>query len=111
MAVPYMKKTLNGWVKNTNVVIITKSIVDYEEVETETATTLKINKQPVPQTKVDRKPESQREWKWWSFIIQGETLLKVDDIIIVDSIRYRIENISNWSESGFTKYEAIEDYA
>lgn len=110
MPVPNMKRTLRGWVKNTTVKIITQSVVDYETSEAITTTTLKINKQPVPPEKVDQRPEYDRSWKWWSFIVQDGPLLKDDDIIEIDGTGYRIKQRTDWSESGFQKYQAIEDY-
>lgn len=110
MAVPYLAGALKGWTTKTSVILITQSVVNHQTTEAETATILDINRQPVPAARVNQKPEEQRTWKWWSFIIKQGPLLKTDDIIIIDSIRYRIKSSSNWSESGFTKYEAIEDY-
>ena len=105
-----MARTLRGWVRNTNVRIITQSVVDFESAEAETDTVLKINKQPVPTEKVTQLPEYDRAWKWWSFIVQAGPLLKIDDIIEISGVGYRIKEISDWSESGFQKYKAIEDY-
>lgn len=110
MAVPNMKRTLRGWVRNTTVKIITQTVVDFETDDTETETTLKINKQPTPAEKVVQLPEYDRSWKWWSFIIQDGPLLKADDIIEIDGTGYRIKQRTDWSESGFQKYQAIEDY-
>jgi len=110
MAVPWMKKTLRGWTKKTNVKIVTQSVVDFETVEAEADAVLDCNFQPMPAAKVNRKPEEQRTWTWWSIIVEDGPLLKTDDVIIKDNIRYRIESANNWSESGFQKYEAVEDY-
>ena len=110
MPVPNMKRTLRGWVRNTNVKIVNQVVVDFETSPTEVDTVLKINKQPVPAEKVVQLPEYDRSWKWWSFIVQDGPLLKIDDIIEIDSVGYRIKELSDWSESGFQKYKAIEDY-
>ena len=110
MRVPYMGKTLKGWTQKTNIKKVTQTIVNHKTVETESPITLKCNFQPMPAAKVNRKPEEQRTWKWWSIIVTEGELLKTDDIIIKDSVRYKIESVNNWTESGFQKYEAIEDY-
>jgi len=69
-----------------------------------------LNKQPSPEKTIDRNLQGNRAWKWWSLIIQDTILLNVDDIIVINNIEYRILNITDWSESGFTKYTAIEDF-
>jgi hypothetical protein len=110
MAVPYLAGALKGWTTKTSVTTIVQTVVNHQTVETETATTLDINRQPMPAAKVNKKPEEERTWKWWSFIVKQGPLLKSNDKIVIDSITYRIMSANNWSESGFTKYEAIEDY-
>lgn len=112
MGVPYLGNALKGWVKSTNITIITQTVVDHETVETPATVTYQANFQPMPAAKVARKPEEQRTWKWWSIIIKDKTvLLTTDDIIQNDSgKKFRIEQANDWRSSGFTKYEAVEDY-
>lgn len=105
-----MRRALNGWTTKRNAKLVTQVDSDYETSETTIAIVLDINIQPVPATQVNRKPEGQRQWKWWSLIVKDGPLLSVDDVVIINSIAYRIQNISNWSESGFQKYESTEDY-
>ena len=110
MPVPYMAQTMRGWTKKKTVKIITQTVADFETVEAETETTMQINMQPVPPAQVARKPEEQRTWKWWSLIVIKGQALSTDDIIVIDGKNYRVQNNSDWSESGFRKYEVIEDY-
>lgn len=112
MAVPQMGRALRGWVKKIAVKIVTQVTVNHKNTETTTDATLEINKQPMPAAQVNRKPEEQRTWKWWSIIIRNRTtLLKTDDkIIFPNDGTYRIQSANDWRESGFSKYEAIEDY-
>lgn len=112
MPVPYLGGALKGWVKSTDITIITQSVVDHETVEAETDVTYPANFQPMPAAKVNRKPEEQRTWKWWSLIITDRNLLLVTDDKIQDDSgkKFRIEGANDWRTSGFTKYEAVEDY-
>ena len=112
MPVPYLGNAIKGWTRVTPVKIVTQSVVDHETVESTTDATLDINFQPMPAFKVNRKPEEQRTWKWWSIIIKNPSvILKTDDIIIRPSgQRFRVQSGNDWTESGFSKYEAIEDY-
>lgn len=110
MAVPYMKNTLRGWVKPTSVKLVIQSVINHKTVSTETSTILKLNKQPLKASIVERKPPEQRTWKWWSIIVKDGILLKTDDVIIIAGLRYKIQSARDWTESGFQKYEAIEGY-
>lgn len=111
MAIPNVGHVLNGWMKQKSVTTIVKSVVDHEVVETPTVTIMRMNIQPMPPQKVARKVDSQREWKWWTIYIKKGPLLKIDDIITVDSVDYRIESVHDWTEGGFQHYEAIEGFS
>lgn len=112
MTVPYLGNALIGWTTKTDITVITQTVVNHETVEAGTTTIKDVNFQPMPAAKVNRKPEEQRTWKWWSIIIKSKTvLLKTDDKIKDSSGKtFRIESANDWRESGFSKYEAIEDY-
>lgn len=110
MPVPYMARTMRGWTKATTVIRITQSVVDHETTESRTEITLKANFQPMPARVVNRKPEDQRSWDWWSIIVTEGPYLNTDEIIVKDNYEYRIESGNDWSESGFQKYEAVRNY-
>lgn len=112
MSVPYLGGALKGWTQKTSIKIITQTVVNHETVESESDVSLPVNFQPMPAAKVNRKPEEQRTWKWWSIKIMDRTiLLKTDDIVISSTgKRFRIEEAGDWRSAGFTNYEAVEDY-
>ena len=111
MAVPNLANALKGWTKRRTVWLISTGINEEgRKDETFESLTLDINIQPAPAEVLKRKPEEQWSWKWWSIIVKGTPNIKTQDAIIVDGIRYRIESVINWGESGFRKYEAVEDY-
>lgn len=110
MAVPHMARTMRGWIKKTSIERVTQTIVNHKTVESKTTVILKLNKQPMPARVVNRKPEEQRAWSWWSIIVTKGPYLNTDEIFIIDGIRFKIMSGKDWTESGFQKYEAIEDY-
>ena len=110
MAVPYLANALNGWTTPRTVQRVTKSVVNFQVDEATTEITLDMNLQPTPPQEVQRRPEDQRQWRWWNVNVREGPVLNIDDVIIVDGINYRIVEVHNWSESGFQKYRAIEDY-
>lgn len=110
--IPNMRNTMRGWTKPYEVLIITFGIDSDRGTRTQIANpmTLQINKQPTPANKVQRRPSEQWSWKWWSLIVIDGPRLQNDDAIVIDGMRYRIEEVSDWSESGFMKYQTVEDY-
>jgi len=112
MPVPYLGNVTKGWSRKTSIKVETQSVIDHEVVTSEKDKEYQANFQPVPAAKVDRKPESQRTWKWWSVIVRDKTVLfKTDDIFIdAYSQRFKVQSASDWRKSGFTKYEVIEDF-
>lgn len=111
MSIPNVSGALRGWTKKRQVIIVLQTVVNHKVVEvTNPAIWIDINVQPLPQERIDKKPEGQRSWKWRSLWVKFGPLLKTDDKLIIDGITYRIMSVSNWSEGGYQAYEAIEDY-
>jgi hypothetical protein len=114
MAVPYLAGALKGFTKNRTIKIIAKtpapggkrvySVVAEDEYQ--------INIQPTAARTVDRKPQEERSWSWWSIILKDNTVYFANGTRFVDEYgkQYKIQSGRDWRESGFTKYEAIEDY-
>ena len=112
MAVPNVSGVLRGWTKKQEVRLVTKSVVDAKVVQTATAIILDMNLQPLQAEKVNRKPEDQRAWKWFSILVKSNyQKLEIDNVLIVTGIPYRIESVQNWTDSGYIRYEAHEDYS
>lgn len=111
MAIPNMRGALRGWTKKQTVHVVTKTVVNHLVTQTASRITMNIMVQPLQPEKVNRKPEEQRSWKWYSIVTySSDQVLKVDDIIVVNAIRYRIDSIQPWDEAGYRRYEATEDY-
>ena len=111
MPVPYLAGALKGWTQKINFQIVTKSIVNHQVQETTSVETFDCNLQPMPAQKVDKKPLEQRSWKWWSLIVKEGIILKPDDKLTDrNGTVYTIMKVNDWTESGFQKYEAVENF-
>lgn len=111
MSIPNVSGALRGWTKKIPVIIIFQEIVDHKKVESESpAVKLEINLQPMPFEQIEKKPEEQRSWKWYSLWVRFGALLKTDDKIIIENVKYRIMKSGNWRDGGYQFYEVIEDY-
>ncbi len=108
---PYLGRAFRGWTKRRKVYNITKKTINYLTVQTATVEIFDIMISPLQPEKVQRKPEEQRSWKWYNLLTKAKnTALSIDDIILVSGIYYRIESVQPWTEAGYRRYEAIEDY-
>jgi uncharacterized repeat protein (TIGR02543 family) len=111
MATPNLSGALRGWTKKTPVLLVTKTVVNSKVIQTATEVTLDMNLQPLEAEKVNRKPEEQRAWKWFSLLTRKlSTTLNIDNVVIIKGIRYRVESVQNWEDAGFRRYECVEDY-
>jgi hypothetical protein len=111
MPVPFLGNSVKGWTSSKLITVITQTIVNFQNVQLSKNYSAQINAQPMPAWKVNRKPEEQRTWRWWELIIiQPNLNLKHDDKVVIGPRTFVIQEGSDWSESGFQGYEAIEDY-
>lgn len=111
MPVPYLGNVLNGWTTKRTATFNVQTVVDAKKTTVTTTKTLDINIQPMPPQQVDKKPEGDRDWKWFTLIIKSGPYMTKNDQVTIAGTKYRIMKAIDWSESGFQKYEAIEDYA
>jgi hypothetical protein len=112
MPFPNVSNALNGWTRRVSARVVTKSIVDHRVVETVADATMDIVLQPMPAQEVNRKPEEQRSWKWWSLWVKaGQQELDIDDVVVVDGVGYRVSKINDWTQGGYRSYDAVEGYS
>lgn len=111
MPIPYMGNSLKGWTHTATVGIITQTVVNYQTVETVEEYTAKITMQPLSSYNINKKPEEQRAWIWWALVVvKPEFALKANDVITINSVRYRVQSGKDWKESGFLTCEIVEDF-
>lgn len=113
MPVPWMQGALKGWTKKRKLRLVTTTDLPGGKTGFSASdVSYPANLQPVPANQVDRKPQGERSWKWWSIIIKDKTVFFENDTLLVDDYgkQYKIQSGSDWRESGFTKYQAVEDY-
>ena len=108
--IPYIARSVKGWCRLTDVILVTKIVVNHQIQELEEEKQLWLCKKVVHDQAVLRKPTHQREWVWWRLIIVNYPPLKIDDVIIIKGKRYRIGYVRDHSQHGFCKYDAVEDY-
>lgn len=56
------------------------------------------------------KPEGQRTWQWRKLHTVSEPKLKLDDLIVIKKIRYRVMSMEDNNQYGVISYDLQEDY-
>jgi hypothetical protein len=107
---PQMKKCLRGWCRKKTVVTYTFQTVDFEQIWIPTDYEVWVNYQPMPAQRVDKKPEEERQWKFWDIIIDGKLKLNIKDWIVIDEKNFQVMSINDWSMCGFYHYECVESF-
>jgi len=108
--VPKVGNVLNGWMRQTYYNQMTRQVIDFENVETPVERSAMMNIQPMPQEKVQRKPEEQRSWKWVIILTKQNLGLNIDDTIVVRNRSFRIDAINDNQDYGFFRYECQEGF-
>lgn len=111
MSIPNVSGAFRGWTKKRNVRIVTKTVVNFVVQQVAELIALDIMISPLKAEEVNRKPEEQRAWKWYSFLTKASSReLSIDSQLIVDGLAYRVESWQPWTEAGYHRYHATEDY-
>lgn len=105
-----MRDTLRGWVRPITVGIVTIKTQDSVATETvkEFSTTGFIKR--TKSRAVKNNPEGQRAWRWYSLFTASEIDLKLDDIVVVKGVKYRVMGQDGLTDFGFFKYYLDQDY-
>ena len=107
---PNVSTTLFNWFKEITFTLIRKNIIDFEDVEVETNSSFIGVVQPFNTQQLIIRTEGQRKWKWYMIHALPNLILKNDDVIIIDSIRYRVMERMDYKEEGYVQYNIVEDY-
>lgn len=107
---PDMGEAFQEWSDATTFLVITKSLVDGDLVETPgTETAFDMLLYPMKAQQVAMKPEGQRSWRWMTGVSAYQ--LKIDDIVKdEDGVKYRVAGIEPYVKAGFYVYELTEAF-
>jgi hypothetical protein len=107
---PNLSGAVMAWVQPFSVDRITKTITNYQAVETKTTMTFKGIVAPLKQTDLELKPEGQRQWRWLEIHSTTDLNFALDDQLIWRTVTYRIMAAQNWADYGYYRYELAEAF-
>jgi hypothetical protein len=110
--IPNVNDIVKSWSVPMNAQVIKKKVENRIVKETKTNINFKgVPVQPLRPQELQLKPEGQRNWRYFTLFCDYK--FDVDDVIIIESVKYRITGKNDWNISGqygFCKYELLEDY-
>ena len=107
---PNLSNPIKKWFINIDFIRITKTITDFEAVETENLESFQGVIQNLDSKQLQVKPEAQRAWGWKMIHSLTDLKLNVDDKIKYNDISYRVMNVRDFTEYGYMEYHIVEDY-
>lgn len=108
--VPQMGETLKGWFQSMTFIKLVKTVVNFENFETEEEIKFRGVWQPASAESLMLKPEGQRSWRWYTVHAEKTLILNPDEIILYRGQRYRVKDKNDYFEYGYIQYGLIEDY-
>ena len=107
---PNLSGPVTKWFLNITFTLITKTVSAGEVSETESDTKTQGVVQNLDSKQLQIKPEAQRAWTWKMIHCLPNLQLDVDDILIYNTVRYRVMNVKDYSEYGYMEYHIVVDY-
>jgi len=107
---PDVSGALLDWFQSMAFVVLTKSVVNFQNVETKTQTSFRGIWQPFNAQQLRMKPEGERAWRW--FMLHADTSLELfpDDVVIYNSLQYRVMEKNDYLHYGYREYHLVEDF-
>lgn len=107
---PDVSSALYEWLQNLYLLIVTKTVVNSEVVETYVPISFSGVWQPMGAEQIKLKPEGQRSWQWYTcHTLTGVNLIN-DQIIKFQDENYRVMSNNHWSQYGYWEYHLVKDY-
>ena len=105
---PQLQSVLLGWTTPVQLRIVNKTPADFEVFENPIdVVVFDAMMVPMPDQKVNRKPEGLRIWKWWE--VWTTTKIELDSVVQdEEGLQFRVQSRSDWGAAGFYHYDFTE---
>lgn len=110
VALPNMAGALYEWLQAMQFQLITKTVVNFQVVETATALDFNGVWQPFSAEQLKLKPEGQRSWSWWMLHSLTEISLQNDDVVEYSGKNFRVMEQNDYACYGYFEYHLVEDW-
>lgn len=110
VTLPDVSDSLLEWFQPMNFIMIAKSDVAFQAIETPTTIAFRGVWQPLTGQQLYMKPEGQRAWKWFMCHATQNLALDPDDVIGCRGVSYRVMSKKDYTNYGYIEYHLVEDY-
>lgn len=107
---PNMATVLPEWFQPLTFGVVTKTVVAFDDQEVMTEINFFGVWQPFSPRQLEILPEGQRSWSNIMVHSKTDLHLKNDDVIIFETIQYRVMNQNDYHLNGYYEYMLIQDY-
>jgi hypothetical protein len=108
--IPNLTGAVEGYFQPMVFKTITKTVVNFQVVETPTIVNSMGTWQPFSAQQLLLKPEGQRVWSWYQLHTDLSTKLNLDDVVIYQGIQYRVMSKLDYSLYGYLEYHLVSDF-
>ena len=110
-SLPNLSEALGDWMQPMQFVQITKTTVNFQLVEIQNIINTKGVRQSLNPQELKMVPEGQRAWLHEHFYCLPGFVVKPDDIILFQGVKYRVLEYFNWSDYGYVFFHCYQDYS
>ena len=109
---PDVSEVMNGWEVSMTANYVTQAVVDGAVVDTEVNKPIKGIMQPLKPEEILLKDEGQRSFDWYQVHVRDDVYgeLFTTQILIINSVPYKIKAKKDWVLNGYREYHVIRDF-
>ena len=109
---PDVSEVMNGWEVSMTANYVTQAVVDGAVVDTEVNKPIKGIMQPLKAEEILLKDEGQRSFDWYQVHVRDDVYgeLFTTQILIINSVPYKIKAKKDWVLNGYREYHVIRDF-
>jgi len=108
---PNMSSTIVGWFLPIRIGIVTRTVVDFEQVETVQWIDTQGVVQQYKTEDLEITKSGDRSWDMLQIHCLPDLQLENDNLIIYKDIRYKVMNNNNYSDYGYMEYICVETFS
>lgn len=110
LGLPNMRAALARLLQSTTIGLVTKTPVKGFIQETTQDVCVRAVRLPFSATALSIRPEGERSWRWNTFYMDSNTILKTDDQFFYNGVGYRVMEVYDFREYGYMQYSTVEGF-
>lgn len=105
-----IETSMFSWFRPLEVSKVIKHLVDFETVERLISYNTRGVILPFHQDDMSMNQDGQRDWRWRQLFCGLDVDLKIDDVAVIEGVRFRVMSEGDFRAYGYNYFELQEDY-